>query len=343
VGWIDPDGKRKSKRIGAKSNAEKQARRIEGQLASGTYQNNTRGNWTQFKAEYAVKVLAGAKPTSKMATEFALKHFERIVKPQRMAAITTQAVDGFVSSRRLEKKTKGKNAPQISPATVNKELRHLRAVFRKAAKWGYLPKVPDIEFLRERKKIATFLPPEDFAKVYAAAGQAVEPETLPAADWWRGLLMVAYMTGWRIGSLLAMRWADVDLEAGTALSRADDNKGGRDQRIDLHPVVIEHLRKLESFKVHVFDWPGDRRQLYDEWHRLQGLAGILRDDRRFYGFHDLRRAFATMNADRLTADALQLLMQHKDYQTTQRYINIARQMKPAAHNLFVPTVAVVAS
>jgi integrase len=61
--------------------------------------------------------------------------------------------------------------------------------------------------------------------------------------------------------------------------------------------------------------------------------------RAHYGFHDLRRAFATMNADRLTADALQLLMQHKDYKTTQRYINMARQLNPAAQNLFVPDLA----
>ena len=33
-------------------------------------------------------------------------------------------------------------------------------------------------------------------------------------------------------------------------------------------------------------------------------------------------------------------MQHKDYQTTQRYINMARQAKPAAQNLYVPSLAV---
>ena len=59
-----------------------------------------------------------------------------------------------------------------------------------------------------------------------------------------------------------------------------------------------------------------------------------------YTFHDFRRAFATMNADKLTPDALQALMQHKDYQTTQRYIALARQLKPAVAELFVPSVAV---
>lgn len=55
-----------------------------------------------------------------------------------------------------------------------------------------------------------------------------------------------------------------------------------------------------------------------------------------YGFHDLRRAFATMNAYKLSAEALQALMRHKSYQTTQKYINLARQMDTAVASLHVP-------
>jgi integrase len=57
-----------------------------------------------------------------------------------------------------------------------------------------------------------------------------------------------------------------------------------------------------------------------------------------FGFHDLRRAFATMNADKLSPDALQALMRHKSYQTTQVYINMARQMDAAVASLHVPDV-----
>ncbi len=45
-----------------------------------------------------------------------------------------------------------------------------------------------------------------------------------------------------------------------------------------------------------------------------------------------------MNADRLTADALQSLMQHKSYLTTQRYINMTRQLDEAVDALHVPDV-----
>jgi integrase len=58
----------------------------------------------------------------------------------------------------------------------------------------------------------------------------------------------------------------------------------------------------------------------------------------YYGFHDLRRAFATQNAKRLTGDALQTLMRHKSYKTTQGYINLASQLDEAVAKLHVPDV-----
>ena len=69
-----------------------------------------------------------------------------------------------------------------------------------------------------------------------------------------------------------------------------------------------------------------------------GRARAHADACHVYGFHDLRRAFATMNADKLTPDALQALMRHKSYQTTQVYINMARQMDAAVASLHVPEV-----
>jgi integrase len=57
-----------------------------------------------------------------------------------------------------------------------------------------------------------------------------------------------------------------------------------------------------------------------------------------YSFHDLRRTFASMNADRLTPDALQALMRHKSCQTTMIYINMARQLDVAVAGLHVSDI-----
>jgi integrase len=100
---------------------------------------------------------------------------------------------------------------------------------------------------------------------------------------------------------------------------------------------VEHLRKLPSLRRAIFPWLHGERQLYEQFERIQNAAGVKPEGRkRRYTFHDLRRAFATMNADKLTPDALQHLMQHRDYQTTQRYINLARQLNPAVATLYVP-------
>lgn len=214
-------------------------------------------------------------------------------------------------------------------------------MLRKAVKWRYLATMPEIDFLRELGKLPTYVTPEHFALIYGEGCQAARwPADQPysAVDWWRGLLMVAYMTGWRIGSILALRWQDVDLDKCQALSLAKDNKGRRDQFIPLHPIVVDHLARLKSFSTVVFPWT-NRRSVFKEFIAIQTAAGVgLVGERGHYGFHDLRRAFATMNADKLTPDVLQTLMQHRDYQTTQRYINMARQLKPAVQNLFVPPV-----
>ena len=269
-----------------------------------------------------------------------MDHFERIIKPARVSAITSRTFAEYVATRQAEQSRK--DGPKVSPATVNKELRTLRAIVRKAHKWGYLARIPEIDFLKEPGKLAVYVTPEHFAKLYQNSGTARRPNAGPyeVADWWRALLVTAYMTGWRIGSLMALRREDVDLEQAWALSRAADNKGKRDQRVPLHPLVVEHLRKIVSFSPMIFAWAHPRRDLFEEFHAIQKAAGVRPEGpKAFYGFHDLRRAFATMNAATLTPDALQTLMQHKDYQTTQRYINMARQLNPAVQNLYVPELS----
>jgi integrase len=351
VGWIDPEGNRRCKSCGPGKDghrlAEKLRKKREAELLTGTYQSAQKKTWEEFRKEYEAKVVSGMEESTRRLVLDALNHFERIVNPKRMFAIKTQAVDAFRAKRRTEAgKKKGE---LVSPATVNKELRHLRAALRKAGRWGYLATAPDFEFEREPKKLPTWVSPEHFAQIYGACDKAKLPRGLPypAADWWRAVLVVAYMTGWRISEIIALDRSDLDLEAGTAITRHEDNKGERDERVKLHPVVVDHLRKLAAFSRHVMPWNESRRVLQEEFARIQEAAGIRlpcrgkHEHSRFcyvYGFHDLRRAFATMNADKLTADALQVLMRHKSYETTKRYIDMTRQMDEAVAALHVPDV-----
>ena len=137
------------------------------------------------------------------------------------------------------------------------------------------------------------------------------------------------------------------MDKGQAITRHEDNKGKRDDVVPLHPVVVDHLRKLVDFGEVVFYWPHHERTLWTDFARIQEAAGIHLPCHEkhehtpachLYWFHDLRRAFATLNAETMTADALQTLMRHKDYQTTKRYINLANQVNRAVEGLHVPEV-----
>jgi integrase len=351
VGYYDPEGKKRCKSCGGgafgKMQADKLRKKIEAELLTGTYKSSAKKTWTEFREQYEAKILAGLSPTTQDATRISLKHFEAIARPVRIVGIKTETIDDFVAVRRQQPGKKVNSL--LSPASINHDLRHIKAALRVAHEWGYLPMVPKFRMEKAPKKLPTYVTGEHFAVIYKACESAKFPadQPYPAADWWRGLVVMAYMTGWRISELLALRREDLDLDAGTAITRADDNKGKRDEIVRLHPVVLDHLKRLVGFDPRVLPWNNNRRTLQTEFARIQEAASIKlpcsdsHQHTRFchvYGFHDFRRAFATMNADKLTPDALQALMRHKSYQTTQVYINMARQMDAAVAGLHVPEV-----
>ena len=160
-----------------------------------------------------------------------------------------------------------------------------------------------------------------------------------------GLDVTVYMTGLRINEILSIRKPDRDLAAGRFITRWADNKGKRDETIPLHPLVVEHLKRVIGEAELVFRWGHDYRTLWEEFGRIQRGAGIQlycpeqhthTDTCHVYSFHDFRRAFATVNAPTLKAEVLQRLMRHQSYQTTLGYVNLTSQLDEAVKSMPVP-------
>ncbi len=347
VGWVDPDGKRKSKRLGTHSAAEKYQRKIEGQLAAGTYQSVASKKWADFRKDYEAKVLSELRPSSRIEVQNALKHFERLAKPAKVSAIKQTMIDTFRSERMKEPGRKPKSI--VSPYTVKKELSAIRAALRVARDWGYLANVPKFRRVRVPEAMPRPVTQEHFELIYNACNVATMPDGLPysAADWWKGILIFAITTGWRKDEILRFLRADLDLDTGAVLTRARNNKGGRDDLDYLPEVTIAHVKLLGAFTAELFPFPHDNRTFDVQFHRIQKEAGIKlpciigRDHEctptcHTYGMHDLRRAYATENCDRLPLPVLQKKMRHKDVQTTMRYVEMARKMKRGAEKVFVP-------
>lgn len=350
VGWYSSDGKRRSESCGPGRDGEKRAERLkrkkEAELLLDLEEPGGRVSWSRFLDEYRDKVFPEWRPRSREQVESSLRRFERICKPGRMDRITVHTVDRFKAERQGDR---GKNkGSKLSAASVNRDLRHVQAALRQAEEWGYM-KAPKVRMLKEPEKLARYVEPEHFGAIYLVCDKAGMPEgqSCGAGDWWRALLTFAYMTGWRISELLSLRWEDVDLDARTALTRHSDNKGGRDELVPLHPVVVEHLERIRGFGRLVFPWPHAGPMLWRTFHRLQRLAGIhlpCREDHEHtascavYGFHDLRRAFATINAARMDPASLQRLMRHKDFKTTLKYINASSRLQDIVETMPVPAV-----
>ncbi|MEM9354143.1 MAG: tyrosine-type recombinase/integrase [Planctomycetota bacterium] len=331
VGWYDSDGKKRSKKVGAKSTAEKFRKRIQAELALGLVETRKRTKWAAFRVQYLTDVASLRAPQTLRLYKGAFKSFEKIIAPGYVDAIDTKTVDRFIAKRMAQ-------TPKPAPATVNRDLRLLRAAFRRAALWGMTPAAPQVNMLREPERDPYFVDDASFTALYDACEAMKRPRDQPYApgDWWRGVLVFAYMTGWRIGEILDLRRDDLDLDAATARVDAESTKGRREARIELHPAVIDHCRAVADDQPFAFPWPHHERTLWADFAKLKAAAELD-----FPGaFHRLRFGFANANVDHLDADVLQKLMRHRDPQTTRRYVNMAERMRRrgTADRLHVPAV-----
>jgi integrase len=314
----------------------------------GVHQTPNKKTWSEFREEYEKKIYPNLAAQSREQVTATLGHFQRIIRPGRMDKIMTQTIDTFVAVRLGER---GKNpGSKLATTTINKDLRHIKAALRIAVDWGLLPKMPRIKLLREPEKLKRHVPPEHFEKLYREASLKTELPRNPGQPyepniWWQALLTTAYLTGWRIGELMSLRTEDVDLDAGTVITRHADNKGKRDAKVPVHPVVVEHLRRVIGAGKFVFAWTHGAKKLWEEFRRVQTAVGIhlscLEEHEHTpachaYGFHDLRRGFATVNAKGMKPEVLRKLMRHKSYTTTLRYINLAEQVDDAAKAIKIP-------
>jgi integrase len=348
VGWYNAEGKRKGKKIGSKSMADKFRRKVEGELAAGLCTvGRKRTTWADFRKRFEEVTKASKSPGTHREYVRALDAYQRLMAPGYVDSINTGDVDQFTAKRLDDRQIGAEDEDgspvKLSPASVNKDLRGLKVAFRKAHQWGMLERPPVVSMLREPERDPYFIDDATFGKLYAACDTMARPagRRYPAADWWKALLAFAYLTGWRIGEILDLRREDVDLDAGIATVDAVSTKGRRTARVELHPIVVEHLLAIVEFQPLVFEWPHHERTLWADFANLKAAAGV-----EFPGaFHRFRFGFANANVDALPADLLQRLMRHQAASTTRRYINAAERMKRAgtAARLHVPAALLPAA
>ena len=112
----------------------------------------------------------------------------------------------------------------------------------------------------------------------------------PAAWFWQTLIRAAWETAERIGALLALKWADVDVDAKCLLFRAETRKGrSEDLQRGISDALAEQLRShAREPGERVWNWDREHTSLWPSMRILCKQAGV-----RGTGFHKLRKASAS--------------------------------------------------
>ena len=345
VYWRDVNGNQKSKSFPAGERGKREAKafadKVDAEQKLGIQNTESDVSWARFRREYEEFKEPNIRPTSAKGIRNSLNHFERLIRPRKVSRITQRDIDRYASLRQQEPGAYG----QITAQSLMKDLRCIHGALLQAKRWKYLDEVPEVQMPRIEKRQPSYINVDEFQEMYKAAAEMTTPKIpgVDPADYWRALITFLYLTGWRIGSSVALRWDQIEeTDQGVVVySPAEQNKGKRDVQILLHPEVVRHLTPLREaksatvFPYVVFGW--QLRQFY----LLQERAAIeprFKREGQWYGFHDFRRGFATNNVANLNTMELMQAMQHRDLATTQKYIRMAEETtaQSIASKLAVP-------
>jgi integrase len=117
-----------------------------------------------------------------------------------------------VTSTRLREYIATRQTAGSAPATINRGLQSLRAAFNLARREDRLVRVPYFPMLREDNARTGFF---ERAEHEAIKAKLPDPH--------RDVAEFGYRSGWRLGEILPLEWANVDLSRGTVTIRTSKN------------------------------------------------------------------------------------------------------------------------
>lgn len=178
-----------------------------------------------------------------------------------------------------------------------------------------------------------FLQSDELPRFFQALAEE-ENETI------RDYVLLSLLTGARRSNVLAMQWAEVNLDRGEW--RIPTTKNGTPQTVTLSPEAIDVLTNRKPSERAQFVFPGDGKSGHliepkKGWKRLLERAGI--DDLRI---HDLRRTLGSWQAK--SGASLAIIgksLNHKNTSTTAIYARL--DLDPVRESVNTATSAMMAA
>jgi integrase len=245
---------------------------------------------------------------------------ERYLRLRIVPAIGRKAMDEVTQADVAALRAK-MVADGLAPATINRHLACLRAMFNRAIRWQVIEgrnPASSPGMLREEPR-DRYLTPEQTRALVAALDQSHCTDAAAA-------LVLLAATGARKQEVLKATWDMVDLER-CALT-VPRSKNGRPRQIPLSPFAIALMRRQlarrEGDCTWVFpSWSRDGQPMLDvrrTWATAKKRAGLPKDLR----IHDLRHSFASALANQGVAlFEIGAVLGHRQLSTTTRYAHHA--------------------
>ena len=263
-------------------------------------------------SEFVPEYMAYSKRTHTLSTHRTRRSLvERILEPyfgkMKLQEIRSLHIERFLNSR-----------TEVTPATRNRSLGALSAMFQRAMELGLVRSNP-VRDVRRGKETVQPLPLvslEDQNRLLAAVEEPL-----------RAFLTTALETGARLSELLALEWRDVDFRDGTIQIRRSKNKRPRILRMSRrlkHTLAAHGRAEKESGSEVVFATAqGGDGALAWSW-RKRFKAAAKRVGHPDLRIHDLRHVTA-INLVRAGLDlpAIQIVLGHKNLVSTLRYASYA--------------------
>lgn len=232
--------------------------------------------------------------------ETSIRH-NQVVYKTFLSAMGDEAIDARVVDR-----YKAVRMGQVTPQTLNTELRTIKAALNWGARYGYCEAVK-IEFVKEPARLPVFLSEAEIEAVRRVIGEGP----------WRLLFETYLYTGGRRMEVLGLTWADVDLDRKRILFR--DTKSNRWREVGIHPSLLARVKNIGDRTGYLFQWR-EGRMVNRQMLAFFTEAGLPVAKRKI---HVLRHSFAShlvMRGANLVA--VQKLLGHASIEMTMRYSHL---------------------
>ncbi len=236
--------------------------------------------------------------------------------------ITALEIEEYKNWRRNSKKTNDP-AKNISPASVNKELRTLKAEFSRGVRLGLINKNPfmKVQYLMVTKIEKEYLTPIEIQHII----DNIEDTTL------KNIVVFAVLTGCRLNEIVNLHWANIDLQNRIIYikNKIDENKNlifrtktNENRELPINDTLFKMLAGF--YNLGGFLFCQDNGLKFEKDYISKAFKKVLR--RLGYSeslhFHSLRHSFITnLIKNNVSIYFVKELAGHKNIQTTLKYVH----------------------